>query len=244
VLPAPGREDPVGRATGQDRSRLGVRCRPSLLPVVALPAVRGDVGVDDLLPRLRGVVVEKIECVAAVTEITARWWPAQAVCPACGTWSSRVHGRLCPSAARQPGRRSPSADPPGHAPVPMPEPGPRDGHCRRARGRADRPEPALQRAAGPVTGAGRAGAGRLGWSLAGPALGFAVHRSMLLGPPGSVACPYPVNSPQPAGPPVLRGAAQHAVGPGRRTGRDACSTLGPKALWPRALDATILQEIR
>jgi transposase len=39
------------------------------------------------------VIVEKIECEAAVTEITARWWPERAACPACGTWSSRVHGR-------------------------------------------------------------------------------------------------------------------------------------------------------
>jgi transposase len=39
------------------------------------------------------VVVEKIECTAAAAEITARWWPARAACPACGTWSSRVHSR-------------------------------------------------------------------------------------------------------------------------------------------------------
>jgi transposase len=39
------------------------------------------------------VVVEKIECTAAATEITARWQPARAACPASGTWSSRVHSR-------------------------------------------------------------------------------------------------------------------------------------------------------
>jgi transposase len=39
------------------------------------------------------VVVEKIECSGAATEITAGYWPARAACPACGTWSSRVHSR-------------------------------------------------------------------------------------------------------------------------------------------------------
>jgi transposase len=37
------------------------------------------------------VIVEKIECTEAATQITARFWPAQAACPACGAWSSRVH---------------------------------------------------------------------------------------------------------------------------------------------------------
>ena len=46
----------------------------------------------DLLPHLRGVVVEKIDCTPSVVVIGARCWPAQAQCPGCGTWSSRAHG--------------------------------------------------------------------------------------------------------------------------------------------------------
>jgi len=47
----------------------------------------------DLLPHLRGVVVEKIECTPSAVVVGARYWPAEAACPGCGTWSSRVHGR-------------------------------------------------------------------------------------------------------------------------------------------------------
>jgi hypothetical protein len=46
----------------------------------------------DLLLHLRGVVVEKIDCTASAVVIQARCCPATAACPACGTWSSRVHG--------------------------------------------------------------------------------------------------------------------------------------------------------
>jgi transposase len=37
-------------------------------------------------------MVERIECTPSAVVIRACWWPAEAVCPACGTWSSRVHG--------------------------------------------------------------------------------------------------------------------------------------------------------
>jgi transposase len=36
--------------------------------------------------------VEKIDCTLSAVVIWARCWPSQAACPACGTWSSRVHG--------------------------------------------------------------------------------------------------------------------------------------------------------
>ena len=36
--------------------------------------------------------MEKIDCTLSAVVIRARWWPSQAACPACGTWSSRVHG--------------------------------------------------------------------------------------------------------------------------------------------------------
>jgi transposase len=37
------------------------------------------------------VIVDKIECTPPAVLLTARYWPAEAACPACGTWSSRVH---------------------------------------------------------------------------------------------------------------------------------------------------------
>jgi hypothetical protein len=37
-------------------------------------------------------MVEKIECMPSAVVIRARWQPAEAACPTCGTWSSRVHG--------------------------------------------------------------------------------------------------------------------------------------------------------
>jgi transposase len=46
----------------------------------------------DLLPHLRDLMVEKIDCTLSAVVIRARCWPSQAACPACGTWSSRVHG--------------------------------------------------------------------------------------------------------------------------------------------------------
>jgi len=46
----------------------------------------------DLLPHLRDLIVEKIDCARLAVVIWARCWPAQAACPACGAWSSRVHG--------------------------------------------------------------------------------------------------------------------------------------------------------
>ena len=35
--------------------------------------------------------MDKIECTPSAVVFRARWWPAEAACPACGTWSSRVH---------------------------------------------------------------------------------------------------------------------------------------------------------
>jgi transposase len=45
----------------------------------------------DLLPHLGSVIVDKIETTPSAVRLTARYWPAAAACPACGTWSSRVH---------------------------------------------------------------------------------------------------------------------------------------------------------
>jgi hypothetical protein len=45
-----------------------------------LPAIGGAVELADLLPHLRGVAVEKIECTPATVVIGARWWPEQAAC--------------------------------------------------------------------------------------------------------------------------------------------------------------------
>jgi transposase len=46
----------------------------------------------DLLPHLTSVFVEKIECMSSAVVLRARYWPVGAACPACGSWSSRVHG--------------------------------------------------------------------------------------------------------------------------------------------------------
>jgi len=51
----------------------------------------GAVEIADLLPHLRGVVVERAECTADGLVISARWQPVRAACPGCGAWSSRVH---------------------------------------------------------------------------------------------------------------------------------------------------------
>jgi hypothetical protein len=72
-------------------------------PVIAHSAARDGAGLDDLLPHLRGVVVEKIECTAAATEITARWWPVRAAGP----------GRTGPTGSSWP--RWPACCPPGCA---------------------------------------------------------------------------------------------------------------------------------
>jgi hypothetical protein len=47
--------------------------------------------IGDLLPHLRGVVVDRIDCTPSAVVIGARCWLAEAACPACGAWSSRVH---------------------------------------------------------------------------------------------------------------------------------------------------------
>jgi transposase len=62
------------------------------LPAIADGTVRGDAEICDLLPHLRGVIVDTIECTPSAVILRARCWPAQAACPECGTWSSRVHG--------------------------------------------------------------------------------------------------------------------------------------------------------
>jgi transposase len=59
---------------------------------VADEAVRGAACLGDLLPHLRGLVVEEIGCTPSAVVIKARCCPATAACPACGAWSARVHG--------------------------------------------------------------------------------------------------------------------------------------------------------
>jgi hypothetical protein len=59
---------------------------------VAGEAARKGAELGDLLPHLRGVVVEEIGCTPSAVVVRARCCPARAACPACGTWSARVHG--------------------------------------------------------------------------------------------------------------------------------------------------------
>ena len=64
---------------------------PASPTIAGGPACRG-VELGDLLPHLRDLMVEKIECTPSAVVIRACCWPSGAACPACSTWSSRVHG--------------------------------------------------------------------------------------------------------------------------------------------------------
>jgi transposase len=67
-----------------------VTCHAS--PVIVGGTADEGAELGDLLPHLSSVIVDKIECAPSVVVIRARCCPATAACPACGTWSSRVHG--------------------------------------------------------------------------------------------------------------------------------------------------------
>ena len=74
----------------------GASLPPQCATYPASPAIAGGTAgesaeLDDLLPHLRSVIVDKIECTPSAVAFRARYWPAEAACPACGTWSSRVH---------------------------------------------------------------------------------------------------------------------------------------------------------
>ena len=68
---------------------------PQSVSCTVSPAIYADGGASgelgDLLPHLRGLVVEEIECTPSAVMMRARCWPSGAACLACGTWSSRVH---------------------------------------------------------------------------------------------------------------------------------------------------------
>ena len=120
-----------------------------------------------LFPHLRGLRMERIEPAGAGVVIEARSRAAEAACPACGTWSSRVHSGYARTVAGRPGRRPPGGDPPGGAAVLLPQPGVQGGHIRRAGRGPDRPVPAAEPAAAGVTGPDRPRAGRPGRGPAG-----------------------------------------------------------------------------
>src|SRR5215471_19656363 len=126
----------------------------------------------DLLPHLRGLIVEKIDCTLSAVVIRARCWPSQAACPARGVWSSRVHG----SYIRQV-RDLPLGGRPVLIHLAMRRFACLNAACTkttftRAGGWADRPLPAVERAAGRVTVAGRAGASRAGRDAADQGTGY------------------------------------------------------------------------
>jgi hypothetical protein len=56
------------------------------------PAASAAAVLGELFPHLSGVIVDGIESTPAGVVVAARYQPAQAQCPACRTWSSRVHG--------------------------------------------------------------------------------------------------------------------------------------------------------
>ena len=83
--------------TDQDHLRPEASLLPQCVTCAASPTIAsGPAGegaeLGDLLPHLRDLIVETIECTPSAVVIRARCWPAGAACPACGTWSSRVHG--------------------------------------------------------------------------------------------------------------------------------------------------------
>jgi hypothetical protein len=63
----------------------------AVLPAGFCGAEGGRTRLSDLLPHLRGLVVERIECPGPAVEIVARSLAAQAACRACSMPSSRVH---------------------------------------------------------------------------------------------------------------------------------------------------------
>jgi transposase len=67
------------------------QCVSRTVPPAIGGTCAGAVEISDLLPHLRGVVVERVECTADGLVIWARWQAVRAACPRCGTWSSRVH---------------------------------------------------------------------------------------------------------------------------------------------------------
>jgi transposase len=70
----------------------GASLPPQCVSCPALPAAAGKgAELSDLLPHLGSVIVDKIECTPSAVLVRARYWPAGAACPGCGTWSSRVH---------------------------------------------------------------------------------------------------------------------------------------------------------
>ena len=64
---------------------------PQSVSCAVSPDTGSSAEVGDLLPHLRDLVVEQVEATPSAVVITARWRPPGAACPACGTWSSRIH---------------------------------------------------------------------------------------------------------------------------------------------------------
>jgi transposase len=60
-------------------------------PAIAIGTAGQGAELGDLLPHLRGVIVDKIECMPGSVLFSARYWPAEAACPACGIRSARGH---------------------------------------------------------------------------------------------------------------------------------------------------------
>jgi hypothetical protein len=83
------------QVTGQDHSRRETRCGLSVSLACPAAVVGGTVGagaeLGDLFPHVSSVIVDAIEGTPSAVVFRARHCPAQAACPACGIWSSRVH---------------------------------------------------------------------------------------------------------------------------------------------------------
>jgi hypothetical protein len=68
------------------------QCVTCPAPAITVGAAGEGAKLGDLLPHLNSVIVDNIECTPSAVVFRARYWPAEAASPACGTWSSRVHG--------------------------------------------------------------------------------------------------------------------------------------------------------
>jgi transposase len=63
----------------------------SAIPAIPPASIPAAAGLGELVPHLRGLLIDRVRCAATGVELRARSCLAGAACRACGAWSSRVH---------------------------------------------------------------------------------------------------------------------------------------------------------